>query len=257
MNHLDEQTETIARWIVGCDHIVAFTGAGISTDSGIPDFRGPDGVWTRRDAGLPPPRWRVPPDRVGPNASHLALAELQRIGKLRFLITQNTDGLHRRSGIRPEILAELHGNGRLMRCLGCDLMHERQEVGWNTFKWGPGYRTQKPMPGQPACPDCGGRLVSNVVNFGDPMPQREMMLAEQHARRCNLMLVLGSSLLVTPAAALVGLALGSGARVVLVNRGETPYDGAATLRVRAGIGEVIPPAVERAKRSLGEHQPKR
>ena len=243
MNHLDEQTETIARWIVGCDHIVAFTGAGISTDSGIPDFRGPDGVWTRRDAGLPPPRWRVPPDRVGPNASHLALAELQRIGKLRFLITQNTDGLHRRSGIRPEILAELHGNGRLMRCLGCDLMHERQEVGWNTFKWGPGYRTQKPMPGQPACPDCGGRLVSNVVNFGDPMPQREMMLAEQHARRCNLMLVLGSSLLVTPAAALVGLALGSGARVVLVNRGETPYDGAATLRVRAGIGEVIPPAV--------------
>ena len=254
---LDEQIETIARWIVGADRIVAFTGAGISTDSGIPDFRGPDGVWTRRDAGLPPPRWRVAPGRVGPNASHLALVELQRIGKLEFLVTQNTDGLHRRSGIRPEILAELHGNGRLMRCLGCDLMHERQEVGWNTFKWGPGYRTQKPMPGQPACPDCGGRLVSNVVNFGDPMPQREMMLAEQHARRCNLMLVLGSSLLVTPAAALVGLALGSGARVVLVNRGETPYDGAATLRVWAGIGEVIPPAVERAKRSLGEHQPKR
>ena len=254
MNHLDEQTETIARWIVGCDHIVAFTGAGISTDSGIPGFRGPDGVWTRRDAGLPSPRWRVPPDRVGPNASHLALAELQRIGKLRFLVTQNTDGLHRRSGIRPEILAELHGNGRLMRCLGCDLMHERQEVGWNTFKWGPGYRTQKPMPGQPACPDCGGRLVSNVVNFGDPMPQREMMLAEQHARRCNLMLVLGSSLLVTPAAALVGLALGSGARVVLVNRGEMPYDGAATLRVRAGIGEVIPPAVELARQTLAGQQ---
>ena len=255
MEHLDEQTEAIARWIVGCDRIVAFTGAGISTDSGIPDFRGPDGVWTRRDAGLPPPGWRVRPDRVEPNASHSSLVELQRIGKLRFLVTQNTDGLHLRSGIRPENLAELHGNGRLMRCLGCGRVRDRQEAGWDTAVWGAGYRTQKPMLGQPACPDCGGRLISSVVNFGDPMPHREMMLAERHARGCDLMLVLGSSLLVTPASSLVGLALRSGARVVLVNRGETPYDGVATLRVWRGIGEVIPPAVARAKQSLGEEQP--
>ena len=147
MKHLDEQTEAIARWIVGCDRIVAFTGAGISTDSGIPDFRGPDGVWTRRDAGLPPPGWRVRPDRVEPNASHSSLVELQRIGKLRFLITQNTDNLHRRSGIRPELLAELHGNGQLMRCLGCDRQYPRQEVGWASDRWGPGYRTDKPRPG--------------------------------------------------------------------------------------------------------------
>src|SRR3712207_212659 len=100
-----QHIEKIARWITECEHIVAFTGAGISTDSGIPDFRGPDGVWTRRDAGLPAPRWRVPPGRVEPNASHLALVELQRLGKLRFLITQNTDNLHRQSGIRPDILA--------------------------------------------------------------------------------------------------------------------------------------------------------
>jgi len=251
VKHLDDQTETIARWIVGCERIVAFTGAGISTDSGIPDFRGPEGVWTRRDAGLPPPRWRVPPSRVGPNASHLALLELQRIGKLHFLVTQNTDGLHRRSGIRPEILAELHGNGRLVRCLGCDRLRTRQEVGWDTGTWGPGYRTQKPIPGQPACPDCGGRLVSSVVNFGDPLPEKELILADHHARDCDLMLVLGSSLTVRPASSLVGLALRSGARVVLVNRGETPYDGVATLRVRAGIGTVLPPAVERAKRLLG------
>ncbi len=251
VNRVDKHVETIARWIAECHHIVAFTGAGISTDSGIPDFRGPEGVWTRRDAGLPAPRWRVPPDRVEPNASHLSLVELQRLGKLRFLITQNTDNLHRRSGIRPELLAELHGNGRLMRCLGCDRVHDRQEVGWDPRRWGPGYRTQKPMLGQPACPDCGGRLISSVVNFGDPMPDREMMLAEQHARRCDLMLALGSSLRVTPAASLVGLALKSGARVVLVNRGETPYDEAAMLRAWTGIGEVIPPAVERAKRTLG------
>jgi NAD-dependent deacetylase len=252
VDHLDDQTETIARWIVGCDRIVAFTGAGISTDSGIPDFRGPDGVWTRRDAGLPPPRWRVPPSRAGPNASHLALVELQRLGKLRFLVTQNTDGLHRRSGVRPEILAELHGNGRLMRCLGCDRLRTRQEVGWDTGMWGPGYRTQRPVHGQPACPDCGGRLVSSVVNFGDPLPETELILADHHARNCDLMLVLGSSLTVRPASSLVGLALRSGARVVLVNRGETPYDGVATLRVRAGIGEVLPPAVERAKRLTGK-----
>ena len=248
---LGEQIGTIARWVVGSERVVAFTGAGISTDSGIPDFRGPDGVWTRRDAGLPPPRWRVAPGRVGPNASHLALFELQRIGKLRFLVTQNTDGLHRRSGIDPKILAELHGNGRLMRCLRCERVRDRQGVGWDAERWGPGYRTQNPVPGQPACPDCGGRLVSSVVNFGDPLPQREYEMADRHARRCDLMLVLGSSLRVRPASSLVGLALRSGARVVLINRGKTPYDGAATLRVRAGIGEVIPPAVERAKRLLG------
>ena len=248
---LEQHIGLIARWIIECEHIVAFTGAGLSTDSGIPDFRGPEGVWTRRDAGLPPPRWRVPPDRVGPNASHLSLVELQRLGKLRFLVTQNTDDLHRRSGVRPELLAELHGNGRLMRCLGCDRLYTRQEAGWDTARWGPGYRTQEPIPGQPACPDCGGRLVSSVVNFGDPLPQTELMLAEEHARRCDLMLVLGSSLTVRPASSLVGLALRSGARVVLVNRGKTPYDGAATLRAWTGIGEVIPPAVQRAKRALG------
>ena len=254
MKHPEDQTETIAQWIVRSERIVAFTGAGISTDSGIPDFRGPDGVWTRRDAGLPPPRWRVPPGRVGPNASHLALVELQRLGKLRFLITQNTDGLHRRSGIRPEILAELHGNGQLMRCLGCDRLRDRQELGWDAARWGPGYRTQRPVAGQPACPECGGRLLSSVVNFGDPLPHREYELAEHHARRCDLMLALGSSLTVRPASSLVGLALRSGARVVLVNRGETPYDGVATLRVWAGIGEVIPPAVELARQTLAGQQ---
>ncbi len=247
---LEQHIETIARWILKGEHTVAFTGAGVSTDSGIPDFRGPEGVWTRRDAGLPPPRWRVSPGLIKPNASHLSLVDLQRLGKLRFLITQNTDNLHRRSGIHPELLAELHGNGQLMRCLSCDRLYPRREVGWDTNRWGPGYRTQKPLPGQPVCPACGGRLISSVVNFGDPLPQKELELANQHARQCDLMLVLGSSLMVNPAASLVGLALRSGARVVLVNRGETPYDKVATLRVWTGISDVIPPAVERVKWAL-------
>jgi NAD-dependent deacetylase len=248
----EQHIQTIARWIIGCEHIVAFTGAGISTDSGIPDFRGPQGVWTRRDAGLPAPRWRVPPGQIRPNASHLSLVDLQLLSKLQFLITQNTDNLHRRSGIRPEILAELHGNGQLMRCLGCERLYTRQEVGWDPRRWGPGYRTHKPVPGQPACTACGGRLISSVVNFGDPLPQEEFELAEQHARQCDLMLVLGSSLMVTPAASLVGLALRSGGRVVLINEGKTPYDRAATLRVRTNISEVIPQAVEQVKQALGE-----
>ncbi len=143
-----------------------------------------------------------------------------------------------------------------MRCLGCNRLYARQQVGWDSTRWGPGYRTQKPISGQPVCAACGGRLISSVVNFGDLLPQRELALAEQHARRCDLMLVLGSSLVVEPAASLVGLALRSGARVVLANQGKTPYDEAVTLRVWAGIGEVIPPAVKRVKRAL-EEQPKR
>ncbi len=244
MSKQQQNVETLARWLGESRHAVAFTGAGISTDSGIPDFRGPEGVWTRRDAGLPPPRWRVAPGQVRPNESHMALVELQEMGRLRFLITQNTDNLHRLSGIRPELLAELHGNGRLMRCLACDRQHTRQEVGWDANRWGQGYRTQEPFEGQPVCPACGGRLVSSVVNFGDPLPERELRLAAEHAGRCDLMLVLGSSLVVNPAASLVGLAVRQGARVVLVNRGETPYDEAATLRLWEGIGDVLPPAVE-------------
>src|SRR4051794_25709202 len=170
----DRHVETIARWLLESGHVVAFTGAGISTDSGIPDFRGPDGVWTRRDAGLPPPRWRVNPAQVRPNPSHLALAEWHRLGRLAFLITQNTDGLHRESGIEPGRLAELHGNGRLMRCLGCGRQFPRAAVGWDRARWGPGYRTDRPKRGQPACPHCGGRLVSSVVNFGDPLPADDL-----------------------------------------------------------------------------------
>ena len=253
---LEQHIEALTQWITQSTHIVAFTGAGISTDSGIPDFRGPNGVWTRRDAGLPAPQWRVPPNQVKPNASHLALVDLQQLGKLRFLITQNTDNLHRQSGIRPELLAELHGNGQLMRCLGCDCLYTRQEVGWDTHRWGPGYRTQTPMTGQPACPACTGRLISSVVNFGDPLPQHDLALASKHARNCDLMLALGSSLGVQPAASLVGMARRPGARIVLINQGETPYDRRATLRVWAGIGDVLPPSVERVKRVLGD-QPAR
>ena len=246
---LDKYIETIAQWIIESDHIVAFTGAGISTDSGIPDFRGPEGVWTRRDAGLPPPTWRVSQGQIRPNPSHLALVELQQMGKLQFLITQNTDNLHRESGIEPEILAELHGNGKLVRCLECDRQYTRHEAGWDTSRFGPGYRTQKPISGQPQCANCGGRLISSVVNFEDPMPEKELNIASWHAQICDLMLVLGSSLMVNPAASLVGMAIEEGARVVLINQGKTPYDDYVSLRIPTGIGDVLPAAVDLVKLS--------
>lgn len=249
-NDLRKHIETITQWILASKHIVAFTGAGISTDSGIPDFRGPDGVWTRRDAGLPAPRWRVRPDEVRPNASHLALVELEELGKLQFLITQNTDNLHRESGLSSDSIAELHGNGHMMRCLQCERQFTRKESGWGSGQWGPGYRTDRPRPGQPPCPECGGRLISSVVNFGDPLPRKEIELSQRHSIACDLMLVLGSSLVVQPAASFVGIALRSGARVVLINQGETPYDEVATLRLWCGIGEVLPPAVERVRTAL-------
>jgi NAD-dependent SIR2 family protein deacetylase len=246
-NDLQKNIDTIARWIASSKHVVGFTGAGISTDSGIPDFRGPDGVWTRRDAGLPPPKWGTAPSKVRPNAAHYGLVELQDIGRLKFLISQNTDNLHLTSGIKLENIAELHGNGKLMRCLSCEKRYTREAIGWDLEQWGHGYRTQKPIKGQPSCPACGGRIISSVVNFGDPLPARELAEAARHAKKCDLMLVLGSSLVVNPAASLVGVALASGAKVVLINKGETPYDDVATLRIWDGIGEVFPPAVEKAK----------
>src|SRR3712207_8984268 len=117
---LEQHIATIARWIIQCQHIVAFTGAGISTDSGIPDFRGPEGVWTRRDAGLPAPQWRVPPGHVRAHASPLSLGELPHPGKIPFLITQKTNDPHRRSGIPRELLAGAAGNGQPTRLLGLD-----------------------------------------------------------------------------------------------------------------------------------------
>ncbi|HLL54257.1 MAG TPA: Sir2 family NAD-dependent protein deacetylase [Myxococcaceae bacterium] len=247
---LKTQIEQAARWIAASKHLVAFTGAGISTDSGLPDFRGPDGVWTRRDKGLPPPAWGKHPSEIRPNIAHHALVELQQLGKLKFLISQNVDGLHLESGIPLELLAELHGNGKLMRCLGCEERYRLADVGWDRRRWGEGYRTQAVRKGQPACPGCSGRLISSVVNFGDPLPERELDLAFEHSERSDVFFAIGSSLVVSPANQMPLQALEAGAKLILLNRGETPYDELAHLRISAGIGDVLPPVVERVKQLL-------
>lgn len=234
---------TAAAWISEARHVVAFTGAGISTDSGLPDFRGPDGVWTRRDRGLPPPRMTASMAEVRPNAAHVALVELERAGRLQFLISQNVDGLHLASGFPANKLAELHGNGGLMRCLTCDRSFTHEAVGWDGSRFGNGYRTDRVVPGQPACLACGGRIISSVVNFSDPMPEKEMRLATEHSKRADLFFVIGSSLVVSPANDMPRIALARGARLILLNRGETPFDDQAHLRIEHGIGDVLPAIV--------------
>ena len=250
----EERLEQFARMLAASNKLVIFTGAGISTDSGLPDYRGPEGVWTRRDKGLPPPRWKVRPDEVRPNISHEAVVELQQMGKLKFLISQNVDGLHMLSGIREDMIAELHGNSKLMRCLACDSKFSQDEVGWDEERWGHGYRTSAPVKGQPVCPKCGGRIISSVVNFGDPMPEKEMKLAEMHSRDCDLFVVLGSSLVVQPAANMPVHAHKCGAKLVIVNQGATPLERIADLRFYEGIAEVLPPAVERLKALMAKRR---
>jgi NAD-dependent SIR2 family protein deacetylase len=223
---LEQRVDTLAQWMFESKHLVVFTGAGISTESGLPDFRGPDGLWTRREKGLPTKS--RPFDSAEPNTGHVAIVELQKLGKLAFLISQNIDNLHLGSGIRPDSLAELHGNVTKLRCSRCEFELDRSSD-------------------QVICPSCGGKLVSSVVNFGQSLPRKALEASYQHSKRCDLFVVVGSSLVVTPAADMPKVALQAGARLVIINQGETPFDRLAHLRFWEGIGEVLPPAVDRLK----------
>jgi NAD-dependent SIR2 family protein deacetylase len=243
-------TETLARFVIEARRVVVFTGAGVSTESGLPDYRGPDGVWTRQKKGLPPLALDRPWSSFEPNAAHRAIAALERLGKLDFLISQNVDDLHLKSGIPPEKLAELHGNMEIMKCLFCDGRFRKAEIGWDSGRFGEGYRTSAPVLGQPCCPRCGGRIISSVVNFGDPLPEREWAEALAAARRCDLLLAVGSSLSVFPAAELPVYALEAGARLAILNLGETPLDSRAHLKIESKAGEVLAAVVERVRAAI-------
>ena len=226
MTDLNQRIGELAQWLLTSKYPVIFTGAGLSTESGLRDFRGPDGLWTRRDKGLPTPEqdWT----NVEPNSGHVAIVELQKLGKLAFLISQNVDNLHLKSGIKPELLAELHGNLTKVRCLKCEFKMDRVE-------------------GERECPLCGGKLKSTVVNFGDSLPAKDLEESYEHAQRCDLFIVVGSSLVVYPAAEMPRVALQAGAKLVIINQGETPYDTHAHLLFSEAIGEVLPAAIIRLK----------
>ena len=241
------QIDRLAQLFAEAHRPVAFTGAGVSTESGIPDFRTPGGVWARFD-----PRELTFQNFVGslegrrrywalgrvtypliraaaPNAAHVALAELHRLGRLDCCITQNIDGLHQRAGLPPEAVIELHGNAARARCLDCDApctrdeLHARLERGVEV----------------PDCPACGGTVKPHTILFGETMPRDAVREAERRAGAADLFVVLGSSLAVYPAAYIPVHARRAGATLAIVNLEPTRADAGADLVIRAGAGAVM------------------
>jgi NAD-dependent SIR2 family protein deacetylase len=243
---LNAKISLVAKWIAESERLVVFTGAGCSTGSGLPDFRGPDGLWTRRDKGLPPPK-SPPWDQVKPNPNHYAIVELLEMGKLDYLISQNVDGLHAKSGIPFEKLAELHGNMYFMKCLECGKKLTFEDAGWDKKRFGSGYRTQRVRKNQPPCPNCNGRLISSIVNFGDPLPYDELQESTTRSQKSDVFFVIGSSLVVTPAADMPGIAKQNGAKLIIINKGDTPYDNVADIKFDNKIEEILPPIMEKVR----------
>lgn len=224
--------------------VVAFTGAGISTESGIPDYRGPGGVWERnapptlRDFRTNPETrrqyWSERRDRYPilrstlPNAGHQALARLQAAGRLDLVITQNIDGLHQKAGSDPARTVELHGTAHRVRCLDCGASWEAEPI-----------QVRLAMEDVPACAACGGILRAATVLFGEAMPEAPLRRAFSASRDCDVMLVVGSSLVVQPAARIPEIAVASGADLVIVNAESTPLDRLATAIVRGNAGSVL------------------
>ena len=240
---------TAARALVAAaDDIVVLTGAGISTDSGIPDFRGPQGVWTKdpaaqrssniadyvADPAVRRRMWQMrlasPAWTAQPNPGHLALVDLERQGRLHALVTQNIDGLHQRAGNDSSRIVELHGTMREVACLSCADRGPMEPV-LDRLRAG---------EDDPHCLRCGGLLKSATISFGQSLVEADLLRAEQAALECDLLLAVGSTLTVSPACNLVDVAAASGARVVIVNAQPTPYDGIADAVVRDPISEVLP-----------------
>lgn len=243
--------EHVAGWLRDSNATVVLTGAGISTESGIPDFRGPQGVWTRdpeaerraniqyymanREARVASWKGRKnsPLLDAQPNAGHLALAELERKGKLQTLVTQNVDSLHLKAGNSLARLVEIHGTVRDFVCMGCGERGDIQRV------------MARVAAGEedPPCRTCGGILKSATISFGQNLVYEDLERAQMAAASCDVFLAIGTSLVVTPVAYLPRYALQNGAKLVIMNAEETPYDGAADAVLRGQIGEVLPTMV--------------
>ena len=233
------------------ENLVVLTGAGISTDSGIPDFRGPQGVWTKNpqaekqatlshylaDPEVRKRAWRGRMDSgifsAEPNDGHRALAELDRQGRIHTLITQNVDGLHHASGVDPTRIVEVHGNVREWACLTCGARGPMEDA------------LERVRNGEddPPCPACGGIIKSATISFGQQLVPEDIQRAEEAALVADLLLAVGSTLQVHPVAGVVPLAKRAGARIVIVNNEPTPYDGIADAVLRDPIGQALPALV--------------
>jgi NAD-dependent deacetylase len=251
----------VKSWVASAQRVVVLTGAGISTDSGIPDFRGPQGVWTKNplaeklsnihhylaDAEVRKASWQSrlnsPAWRAKPNAGHLAIVELERRRQLHALITQNIDELHQLAGNSGELVIEVHGSMRRFMCWGCGMRGPMQLV------------LERVRAGEedPHCRDCGGILKSDTISFGQQLVPEVIDRAMQAAGEADLFLAVGTSLQVYPIAGAFDIARSAGAKTVIINAEPTPYDDMADAVLSGSISQVLPAIVtgrESASRSL-------
>jgi NAD-dependent deacetylase len=244
------QSKQLTELLRASRHMLLFTGAGISTGSGIPDFRGPDGVWKRRQPVYYHDFMRSEEARIEhwdfklegwhgyrdarPNATHEAIVRLERADKVRAVVTQNIDGLHSRAGTAPERLVELHGTNTLVECQTCGRRSD-PEPHFQHF-----HKTRRP----PVC-ECGGFLKPATISFGQNLRNEDLERAEAAAKAADLVVALGSTLSVYPAANIPLLAANRGVPYVIINRGPTEHDDLAevTLRLEGDVAEIFPPAV--------------
>ncbi|HEX5598762.1 MAG TPA: NAD-dependent deacylase [Micromonosporaceae bacterium] len=239
---------SVAEWMSKARRVVALTGAGISTDSGIPDFRGPAGVWTRdpeaarlftlqayvADPDVRRRAWQARRDHPAwtaePNGGHHALAALERDGRLLAIVTQNIDGLHQRAGNSPDRVIEIHGTLFEVECLGCAVRSPMTAA------------LERVAGGEedPSCTRCGGIIKAATISFGQSLHGPTLRRAAEAAAGCDLLLAVGTTLTVQPAAGLVQVAAEAGARVVIINASPTPYDTIADAVLHQPIGDVLP-----------------
>jgi NAD-dependent deacetylase len=248
---MSDLLDRVRGWIQHSSRIVSLTGAGISTESGIPDFRGPQGLWTTNpkaerlsniyyymsDPEVRKLAWQQrlvhPAWRAEPNAGHRALADLERRGRLSALITQNIDGLHQKAGNSPDTVIEVHGTVHKFVCMSCGCGGPMQTV----------LDRVRAGEADPPCLDCGGILKSATISFGQPLVPAVIDRALDAATDAQVLLAIGSTLQVNPVAAIVPRAKAAGARLVIINAGPTPFDDLADAVIHAQIGTVLPTIV--------------
>jgi NAD-dependent deacetylase len=255
---LDILAGRIADLIIESRKLVVFTGAGISTESGIPDFRSPGGIWERfdpedftydrflTDIECRKKQWRmlkegILTDKAEPNPAHVAVAELDRMGKLDCVVTQNIDNLHQKAGVPDEKVYELHGNMQWAICLNCGSRYTFVEIKTRIDRG----------EEMPDCENCGGMLKPDVVMFGEQLPSQVLNEAARHATESDLMIVIGSTLVVYPAALIPKYAVSAGAGLVIINLSETPMDSQAAVLVRERAGETMTRVVGKVRERIG------
>jgi len=248
-----KKNSIIARKISEGRKNIVFTGAGISTESGIPDYRSKGGIWdhfrpvyfdefmSSKEARIE--YWRRKSElyhdlvKAKPNPAHLSIAKIYEMGLVEAVITQNIDGLHEESGLPADKVIELHGNTRRVRCMSCSKIYNLDDI-------------QKRIEGGDSAPECecGGYLKPDTISFGQSMPEEKVNRAIELSRNCDFMMVIGSTLLVQPASLIPGCAKEGGAFLAIINLSETPYDDRCDVLIRGKAGEVLPSLVQEINR---------